>query len=101
MTWEKYQTSKKKLSKEFEIKELGELKYFLGIEVSKSEQGIMISQHKYVVDLLNETGMLGCKPASTPIKVNHHLCSKGGGQINKEGLEVGWKVNILISYKAE
>jgi len=46
---------RKRLSTEFEIKELGKLKYFLGIEVSHSEKWIFISQHKYILDLLKET----------------------------------------------
>ncbi|GMI89878.1 hypothetical protein HRI_002657100 [Hibiscus trionum] len=64
---------KKCLIKEFEVKELGRLKYFLGIEVAHSQQGIFISQQKYTLDLLKETGKLGCKPAETPIEVNHKL----------------------------
>ncbi|KAK3034107.1 hypothetical protein RJ639_034087 [Escallonia herrerae] len=55
------------LAKEFEIKDLGKLKYFLGMEVARSNKGISISQRKYTLDLLNETGMLGCKPVNTPI----------------------------------
>lgn len=61
------------LVKEFEVKELGKLKYFLGIEVAHSREGIFISQQKYIVDLLLETGKLGCKPAETPIEFNHKL----------------------------
>ncbi|CAL8997528.1 unnamed protein product [Prunus brigantina] len=61
------------LSKEFEMKDLGTLKYFLGIEVSRSQQGIFLSQRKYVMDLLTETGMLGCKPVNTPMEENHKL----------------------------
>ena len=64
---------KQKLVKEFEIKELGKLKYFLGIEVAYSTQEIFISQQKYVTDLLRETGKIGCKPVSTPIDPNHKL----------------------------
>lgn len=45
---------KNRLMKEFEIKELGKLKYFLGIEVAYSEQGIFISKQKYVIDLLKK-----------------------------------------------
>jgi hypothetical protein len=59
-----------KLSKEFEMKNLGGLKYFLGIEVSRSKKGIFLSQRKYVLDLLAETGMLDCKPVSTPMEQN-------------------------------
>ncbi|CAL2258010.1 unnamed protein product [Prunus armeniaca] len=61
------------LSKEFEMKHLGTLKYFLGIEVSRSQQGIFLSQRKYVMDLLTETGMLGFKPVNTPMEENHKL----------------------------
>ena len=61
------------LLKEFEIKDLGRLKYFLGIEVAHSKEGIFISQQKYVVDLLKETGLLGCKASNTPIDPNHKL----------------------------
>ena len=64
---------KKILAKEFELKELGKLKYFLGIEVTYSTQGIFISQQKYVTDLLAETGKIGCKPVSTPMDPKHKL----------------------------
>ena len=52
----------KRLSEEFEMKDLGGLKYFLGIEVARTKEGISLSQRKYVLDLLTETGMLDCKP---------------------------------------
>ena len=55
------------------MKDLGRLKYFLGIEVLRSNKGILISQRKYVLDLLTETGMLGCKPIETPMMMNHGL----------------------------
>ncbi|KAL5571449.1 hypothetical protein UlMin_021046 [Ulmus minor] len=61
------------LTKEFDIKEWGRLKYFLGIEVAHSQQGIFISQQKYVTDLLKETGKLGCKPAVIPVDPNQKL----------------------------
>ena len=43
------------LSSQFEMKQLGQLKYFLGIEVAYSKDGISLSQHKYTLDLLQET----------------------------------------------
>ncbi|RVW74635.1 Retrovirus-related Pol polyprotein from transposon TNT 1-94 [Vitis vinifera] len=64
---------KQRLATEFEIKELGKLMYFLGIEVAYSTQGIFISQQKYVTDLLVETRKIGCKPVSTPMDPNHKL----------------------------
>ena len=64
---------KQRLAKEFEIKELRKRKYFLGIEVAYSTQGIFISQQKYVIDLLVETWKIGCKPISTQMDPNHKL----------------------------
>ena len=61
---------KVKLGIEFVLKELGEMKYFLGMEVARSGAGISISQRKYVMYLLDETGMTGCKPADTLMQQN-------------------------------
>jgi hypothetical protein len=61
------------LSTEFEMKDLGGLKYFLGIEVARTKNGIYLSQQKYILDLLSETGMLKCKPVESPIVQNHRL----------------------------
>ena len=56
------------LSREFEMKDLGSLKYFLGIEVSRSKKGIFLSQRKYALDLLQETGMSACQPSTSPME---------------------------------
>ncbi|XP_071694344.1 uncharacterized protein [Rutidosis leptorrhynchoides] len=61
---------KKFLSSKFKIKDLGVLKYFLGIEVIRSNTEICLSQRKYTLDLLSEFGLLGSKPCQTPIKPN-------------------------------
>ena len=63
----------KKLFMEFEMKDLGNLKYFLGIEVLRSKREISIDQKKYILDLLAKTVMLDCKPAETLIIANHKL----------------------------
>ncbi|GJR87878.1 ribonuclease H-like domain-containing protein [Tanacetum coccineum] len=55
------------LKSKFMIKDLGKLKYFLGIEVVDTDKGICLNQEKYVLDLLSEYGMLACKPAKTPL----------------------------------
>ena len=62
------------LSSEFEMKDFGHLKYFLGIEVSQSDKGTFLSQKKYALDLLQETGMSACQPADTPVEEGMKLC---------------------------
>ena len=59
------------LSNEFDVKNIRSLKYFLGIEVAHSKGGIFISQQKYILDVLRETWILGCKPIETLIEQNH------------------------------
>ena len=66
------------LHTKFHTKDLGLLKYFLGVEVAKSEKGTFLSQRKYVLDLLAETGKIGAKPRSTPMIPNSHLTKNDG-----------------------
>ena len=62
---------------QFHTKDLGMLKYFLGVEVMRSKQGILLSQQKYVLDMLSEIGKLGAKPYSTPMAPNVQLTKDG------------------------
>ncbi|KAL9230729.1 hypothetical protein vseg_006043 [Gypsophila vaccaria] len=57
----------------FHMKNLAVLKYFLGLEVSRSTEGIYIFQRKYVLDIISETGLLGSKPDATLIEQHHNL----------------------------
>jgi histone deacetylase 1/2 len=57
----------KDLRQEFALKDLGDLHYFLGIEVKKTDDGILLSQEKYSQDILTRAGMLACKPSPTTI----------------------------------
>jgi hypothetical protein len=75
---------KDNLHKEFEVKDLGQLKYFLGIEIARSPKGIVLSQRKYVLDFLGDTSMLGCRVASTPIDQNHKSCANSGELVDNE-----------------
>ncbi|XP_035839071.1 secreted RxLR effector protein 161-like [Helianthus annuus] len=71
----------KNLFSNFEMKYLGNLKYFLGIEVLRSKRGIFICQKKYVLDLLAETGLIDCKPVDMPMVVNHNLYMELNGEL--------------------
>ena len=59
----------------FQMKELGELKHFLGLEVDQVKDGLFLCQHKYAKDLLQKFGMLKCKPISMLVEVSAKLCA--------------------------
>ena len=61
---------KKKLAKEFEMKDLVLMHYFIGLEVWKSLEGIFLNQGKYAVEIFN---MLECKAMATPMESNLKL----------------------------
>jgi hypothetical protein len=65
--------TKSQLHKTFGIKDIGVLKFFLGLEVAHSQQGITLCQRKYCLDLLTETGTLECKPSSIPMDPSNRL----------------------------
>uniref|UniRef100_A0A3Q7IJS5 Uncharacterized protein n=1 Tax=Solanum lycopersicum TaxID=4081 RepID=A0A3Q7IJS5_SOLLC len=65
--------AKKTLHSKFKVKDLGQLRYFLGIEVLRSEKGILLNQRKYILELLSTVGLGGSKPASTPMEMNVKL----------------------------
>jgi hypothetical protein len=69
---------KKFLKQKFEMKDLGKLRYFLGIEVIHSPKGIWLLQRQYALNKLAEYGMMGCKPISIPLKQNVKLSADEG-----------------------
>ncbi len=64
---------KKLLKQKFQMKDLGELRYFLGIEVIQSLKGIWLLQRQYALNKLTEYGMMGCKPILIPLEQNVKL----------------------------
>ncbi|KAL4324612.1 hypothetical protein GQ457_11G008400 [Hibiscus cannabinus] len=69
------------LQKNFKLKELGSLKYFLGFEIARNNTGISLSQRHYALQLLEDTGNLATKPSELPISAPHNLREKDlGGQ---------------------
>ncbi|KAK8931089.1 hypothetical protein KSP39_PZI016659 [Platanthera zijinensis] len=67
------QQIKEQLNSVFQTKDLGNLRYFLGLEVARRSDGLVLSQRKYCMDLLHDAGYSGCKPAETPMDANHKL----------------------------
>ncbi|KAH9677669.1 reverse transcriptase Ty1/copia-type domain-containing protein [Citrus sinensis] len=57
----------------FALKDLGELSYFLGIEVSKIQNGIHLSQAKYIADVLAKHDLVNCSPVPTPMSTGQQL----------------------------
>ena len=66
------------LSQHFEMKDLGTLSYFLGLEVTLSSNGYYISQAKYASDLLSKAGITNNKTVSTPLEYNAKLTPLDG-----------------------
>ncbi|PNX74756.1 hypothetical protein L195_g030683 [Trifolium pratense] len=60
------------LDDKFKIKDLGSLKYILGLEVSRSHKGILHNQRKYVLDVISDNGLLATKPCYTPLAKDYH-----------------------------
>jgi hypothetical protein len=61
------------LSQQFEMKDLGTLSYFLGLEVTSSSDGYYLSQAKYASDLLSKASLTDSKTISTPLELNVKL----------------------------
>ncbi|TYK28414.1 putative mitochondrial protein [Cucumis melo var. makuwa] len=66
------------LGQHFEMKDLGSLNYFLGLEVSRRSDGYLLSQAKYASDLLARSGITDSNTASTPLDPNVHLIPYDG-----------------------
>ena len=74
------------------MEDLGNLKYFLGIEVARSRHAIFVFKWKYVLDLLKETGMLDCKVADNLVEQHKNLEERGRVLCC---ITIGWQVIYL------
>ena len=74
------------LSQHFVTRDLSPPRYFLGLEIAYRQGQMAICQRKYALDLLEETGMLGCKPATSPIEMNTDWWDKSTALLEDPGL---------------
>jgi hypothetical protein len=58
----------KMMSKEFEMSMIGELSFFLGLQIKQLKDGIFVSQSKYLKDMLKKFGLENAKPIKTPME---------------------------------
>jgi len=70
---------KEVMKKEFEMTDLGLMKYFLGLEVIQGKDGIFVSQERYVEDVLKKFKMTSCNPVSTPMEPSTKLSKYADG----------------------
>ena len=70
------QRLKQHLFSHFQTEDLGKHKYFMGIEIPQSKFGLVMTQKKYALEILEEMGMLDCKPIDTPMDLNVKLVSR-------------------------
>ncbi|GKV11664.1 hypothetical protein SLEP1_g22904 [Rubroshorea leprosula] len=69
------------LNQKFEMKDLGPLSYILGLEVTSSDDGCLLSQAKYAFDLISKAGLIDSKIASTPFEPNAWLTPMDGSPL--------------------
>ena len=82
------------------MKELGELKHFLGLEVERTKEGLFLSQQKYAKDLLQRYGMIDCNPMSTPMDPNVRLQEDEGKDLEDVTMYrqlVGSLINLALT----
>lgn len=84
------------LGAKFSLKDLGPLNYFLGIEVLPKPNGLLLSQHKYIRDLLQHTQLDGAKVVCTPLAATSKL-HLNDGTAAADSTEF-WKVIGSLQY---
>ncbi|KAK1647815.1 hypothetical protein QYE76_065620 [Lolium multiflorum] len=68
----------KQLSDSFAVKDLGKLSFFLGVEVTDTDNGVALTQAKYAADLLQKVNMINCKDISTPMSSSEKISRNSG-----------------------
>ena len=78
----------KKMASEFEMSMIGELSYFLGLQIKQLKSGTFVSQGKYIKDMIKKFGMNDAKAISTPMGTNGNLDSDASAQLKP------WSCNL-------
>lgn len=81
------------MSKQFAIKDLGEMKHYLGLQITQSKAGLKLAQPNFIAELLDSTGMSNCNPVATPIEPGLVINDSPGPGINLK--EYQWVVGCL------
>ncbi|CAJ2671312.1 unnamed protein product [Trifolium pratense] len=105
------------LQKHFKIKDLGRLKFFLGIEVARSKQGIFLTQRQYALDIISDSGLSASKSIDFPMEQNLKLTPSEGSALSDSSpyrrlvgrliyltvtrLDIAYAVNILSQFMHE
>ena len=74
------------LSQQFEMKDLGHLSYFLGLEITHSTDGLYITQAKYASKLLSRAGLTDSKTVDILVEFNAHLTPSGGKPLSNPSI---------------
>ena len=89
------------LNQQFEMKDLGHLSYFLGLEITHFTNGLYITQAKYAFELLSRAGLTDSKTVDTPVELNTHLTPSGGKPLSNLSLYrrlVGSLVYLTVTH---
>ena len=78
---------------EFALKDLGDLHFFLGTEVKRGRDGLILTQERYAMDILKRSGMQLCKPVDTPLSPSEKLSIVSG---NKLGADDSTKYRSMV-----
>ena len=85
------------LDQQVKLNDLGNLKYFLGLEVARSKKGITLCQRKYAIEILKDARMTACKPCRVPMEQSLKL-SKNHGEFLPDPESIGdWLASYCIS----
>jgi histone deacetylase 1/2 len=74
----------KNLERDFALKDLGDLHYFLGIEVKNTEGDLLLKQERYATEVLQRVNMMDCKAVMTPLAASEKLSLYDGERLGPQ-----------------